>query len=82
VVGPDAWNGYLSDAADGPRPLDEIAPDPDLPPLPDVEGDQFAAAALPVLPDGEAAAVHRLLTDAQNLIARSREGKRLPARRR
>lgn len=82
VVGPDAWNGYLSDAADGPRPLDEITPDPDLPPLPDVEGDQFAAAALPVLPDGEAAAVHRLLTDAQNLIVRSREGKRLPARRR
>lgn len=82
VVGPDGWDGYLSPASDGPRPLDEIAADPGMPGLPEVDGDQFAAAVLPSVPPPEASAVYRVLTDIEHLIARTRDGRRLPARRR
>ncbi|MFF8187315.1 DUF4192 family protein [Microbacterium sp. NPDC016588] len=82
AVGPDGWNGYLSGGEGEPRPLAEIAPDPDLVPTPEVDGDQFAAATLPAITAAERTAVHRLLDDAEQLVARSREAKRLPARRR
>lgn len=82
IVGPDGWDGYFSPAADGPRSLDEIAADPGVPGLPEVDGDQFAAAMLPSAPPSEASAVYRLLTDIEHLLARSKEGRRLPARRR
>ncbi|SIR89338.1 DUF4192 family protein [Microbacterium sp. RURRCA19A] len=82
AVGPDGWIGYLAGADGEPRPLEEIAADPDLTRTPELDGDQYAAATLPPVPTAERTAVNRLLTDAGHLVARSREAKRLPAGRR
>ena len=82
VVGADGWDSYLAPSAAGPQPLAEIAAPSELPPMPAVDGDQSAAAALPAIGPTVGKAVGRLLADAEHLVSRSPAGRRLPIHRR
>jgi hypothetical protein len=82
VVGEDGWADYLAPTPAGPQPLTEIATPAQLPPMPSIDGDQSAAAALPAIGPAVGKAVARLLSDTEHLLSRSPAGRRLSIRRR
>ncbi|MHA0111804.1 hypothetical protein ACXYUI_32685, partial [Klebsiella pneumoniae] len=70
---------YVAPADDGPLPLADIEARDDLPA---VDGDQLSAVALPEIARASVETVAGLLTDAEQLLTRSRAAKRLSGRHR